>query len=105
MYCYLETIVKGEAARQIKKLGVRKMAGMRDYLFRRFGAGQPEILEERVRKYHLGMPDAKSGEPFPPRCDMEAKLDALEAEREYLVEMCPREQRETYEDGKESTLV
>jgi len=104
MYCYLETIVKGEAARQIKKQGVRKMAKMRDFLFRRFGAGQPEILEERVRKYHLGLPD-KNGEPFPPRCDLEAKLDALEAEREYLVEMCPMEQRETYEDGKETTLT
>jgi hypothetical protein len=104
MYCYLETIVKGEAARQIKKQGVRKMAKMRDFLFRRFGAGQPEILEERVRKYHLGLPD-KNGDPFPPRCDMEAKLDALVAEREYLVEMCPVEQRETYEDGKETTLT
>jgi hypothetical protein len=105
MYCYLETIVKGEAARQIKKLGVRKMAGMRDFLFRRFGAGQPEILEERIRKYLLGMPDEKSGEAFPARCDMEMKLDELEAEREYLLEMCPKEQRDTYEDGKESTLV
>ena len=105
MFCYLETIVKGEAARQIKKQGVRKMAKMRDFLFKRFGAGQPEILEERVRKYHLGLPDPKTGEAFPPRCDMEAKLDALEAEREYLVEMCPREQRENYDDGKESTLV
>jgi hypothetical protein len=105
MFCYLETIVKGEAARQIKKQGVRKMAKMRDFLFRRFGAGQPEILEERVRNYHLGMPDTKSGEAFPPRCNMEDKLDSLEAEREYLVEMCPRDQRETYEDGKESTLV
>ena len=53
MYCFLETIVKGEAARQIKKLGVRKMAGMREFLFRRFGAGQPEVLEERIRKYLL----------------------------------------------------
>jgi hypothetical protein len=36
---------------------------------------------------------------------MEAKLDALEAEREYLVDMCPMELREGYEDGKETTLV
>ncbi len=52
MYCYLETIVKGEAARQIKKQGVRKMATMKNFLFKRFGAGQPEILEERARRYH-----------------------------------------------------
>jgi hypothetical protein len=32
------------------------------------------------------MPD-KSGEAFPPRCDMEAKLDELEGEREHLIEM------------------
>ena len=104
MFCFLETVVKGEAARQVKKVGVRSMVTMRDFLFRRFGAGQPEVLEERVRHYHLGMPD-KSGEAFPPRCDMEAKLDALEAEREYLIEMCPKERRNDYEDGKESTLV
>jgi hypothetical protein len=36
---------------------------------------------------------------------MEAKLDALEAEREYLIEMCPKERRNDYEDGKETTLV
>ncbi len=36
---------------------------------------------------------------------MEAKLDALEAEREYLIEMCPKERRNGYEDGKETTLV
>jgi hypothetical protein len=104
MFCFLETVVKGEAARQVKKVGVRSMVTMRDFLFRRFGAGQPEVLEERVRHYHLGMPD-KSGEAFPPRCDMEAKLDALEAEREYLIEMCPKERRNDYEDGKETTLV
>jgi hypothetical protein len=105
MFCYLETVVKGEAARQVKKLGVKSMSTMREYLFKRFGAGQPEILEERVRQYHLGMPDPKTGEVFPPRCDMEAKLDSLEAEREYLLEMCPKDQRASYEDGKETTLV
>ena len=36
---------------------------------------------------------------------MEAKLDALEAEREYLLDMCPSELRDTYEDGKEETLI
>jgi hypothetical protein len=50
------------------------------------------------------MPDPKTGEAFPPRCDMEAKLEELEAEREFLVEMCPVELRDTYEDGKETSL-
>jgi hypothetical protein len=61
---------------------------MRKYYFDRFGAGQPEILAERTRIYLLGMP-GKDGEVFPPRCNMETKLDLLETEREYLLEMCP----------------
>jgi hypothetical protein len=37
--------------------------------------------------------------------DIEIKLDTLEEEREYLLEMCPAELRDTYEDGKEETLI
>ena len=73
-------------------------------MFRRFGAGQPEVLQERVRLYLLGMPD-KNGEAFTSRTDIEEKLDALEEEREYLLDMCPAELRDTYEDGKEETLI
>ena len=80
------------------------MKTMRDFMFRRFGAGQPEVLQERVRLYLLGMPD-KNGEAFPSRLDIEVKLDALEEEREYLLDMCPAELRVTYEDGKEETLI
>jgi hypothetical protein len=47
----------------------------------------------------------KDGEVFPPRCNMENKLDELETEREHLVEMCPKDKRDTYEEGKEHTLV
>ncbi len=36
---------------------------------------------------------------------MEDKLNALEKEREYLVEMCPKDKRDSYENGKESKLV
>ncbi len=28
------------------------------------------------------------------------KLDLLETEREYLLEMCPKDKRDTYEDAK-----
>ncbi len=80
------------------------MPTMRRYNFDRFGAGQPEILAERTRIYLLGMP-GKDGEVFPPRCNMETKLDLLETEREYLLEMCPKDKRDTYEDAKEHTLV
>jgi hypothetical protein len=46
IFCYLEEACGGEAVRQLRKLGVRMMESMREYMFRRFGAGQPEILSE-----------------------------------------------------------
>ena len=104
IFCYLEEACSGEAVRQLRKLGVRMMESMREYMFRRFGAGQPEVFQERVRLYLLGMPDP-SGSPFPPTVNMEIKLDELEEEREYLLKMCPADMRDTYEDGKEETLV
>jgi hypothetical protein len=61
-------------------------------------------LQERVRKYMLGMPDA-NGLAFPPRVNMVDKLDQLEEERNYLLRMCPKDKHKDYEEGKESTLV
>ncbi len=49
----------------MKKLGVKKMNTIREYMFRRFGAGKPDALTERVMLYLLGMPDP-NGVPFPP---------------------------------------
>ena len=102
LYCHLEEVCSGEAARQLRRMGVRMMATMRDYMFRRFGAGQPDVLTERVRLYLLGMPDP-NGVSFPPRINIENKLDELEEEREYLLKMCPPDMRDNYEDGKEET--
>ena len=62
------------------------------------------MLQERVRLYLLGMPD-NNGVAFPSRVNIETKLDTLEEEREYLLDMCPDELRLTYEDGKEETLI
>jgi hypothetical protein len=80
------------------------MVTMRDFFFRRFGAGQPELIQERVRLYLMGMPD-QNGAAFPPRCDMEVKLDSLETEREYLIEMCPKDKRDADQEGKEEQLI
>ena len=104
IFCHLEEVVSGEAARQLRRMGVKKTKGMRDFMFRRFGAGQPEVLQERVRLYLLGMPDSH-GVAFPTRVNIETKLDTLEEEREYLLDMCPSELRASYEDGKEETLI
>jgi hypothetical protein len=103
-FCHLEEMVSEEAARQLRKSEVKKMKTMRDFMFRRFGAGQPEVVQKRVRLYLLGMPDTH-GVAFPSRVDIEAKLDTLEEEREYLLVMCPSELRDTYDDGKEETLI
>ena len=104
LFCHLEKLTYGEAKRQLVKRGVGHMPTMRKFFFDRFGAGQPEVLAERTRVYLLGMP-GKDGEVFPPRCNMENKLDKLETEREFLLEMCPKDKRDKYEEGKEHTLV
>ncbi len=80
------------------------MATMREFFFRRFGAGQPESVSERETAYLAGMPNS-NGEVFPPRCNMEDKLNALEKEREFLLDMCPKDKQDTYDNGKETTLV
>ncbi len=36
---------------------------------------------------------------------MEDKLDSLEEEREYLLDLCPVDKQDQYEEGKETTLV
>ena len=104
MFCFLESICKGEAGRQLQKRGVNQMPTMREFFFRRFGAGQPEVVKERERIYLLGMP-GPSGEVFPPRINMEDKLDSLETERDFLLDMCPKDKHDTYDPGKETTLV
>ena len=104
LFCFIETITFGEARRQLQRRGIQLMNTMREHFFQRFGAGQPEILKERETIYLEGMPDS-SGLAFPPRVNMEDKLDSLETEREYLIDMCPKDKRDEYEVGKESTLT
>jgi hypothetical protein len=73
-------------------------------MFERFGSGQPAVLQERVRKYLLGMPD-RYGVAFHPRVNMPEKLAQLEEERDYLLRMCPKDKHKDYDEGKETTLV
>ena len=104
LFCYLETICEGEAERQLHAQGVEKTKDMRKHMFERFGSGQPLVLQERVRKYLLGMPD-KNGVAFPNRVNMPDKLSQLEEERDYLLRMCPKDKHKDYDEGKETTLV
>ena len=104
LFCYLETICEDEAQRQLYAQGVEMTKGLRKYFFERFGAGQPDVLQERVRKYMLAMPNS-NGVAFPLRVNMPEKLDQLEEERNYLLRMCPKELHKDYDEGKETTLV
>ena len=92
----------GETRRQLQKKGVDEMNSCRNNFCVRFGAGKSEALTEREERYRLGMPNS-SGEAFPPLANMEDKLDELEAEREWLLDMCPKDKQTTYDEGKEST--
>ncbi len=83
---------------------MEKTNGMRKFFFERFGSGQPQVLQERVRKYLLGLPD-KNGGAFPHRVNMSDKLDSLEEERNYLLRMCPKENHKVYDEGKETTFL
>jgi hypothetical protein len=104
LFCYLEEITDGEVKRQLKKRGVHQMNTMRSYFFNRFGHGSPDVLMERQRTFLLGMPNS-SGEVFPLRVNMEEKLNSLEEEREFLLDMCPVDKRQDYVPGKITTLV
>jgi hypothetical protein len=104
LFCYLETIFSDEAERQLYAMGVEKTKEIRKHFFERFGSGQPIVLQDRVRKYLLCMPNAQ-GVAFPHKCNMPDKLDQLEEERNYLLRMCPKDKHKDYEDGKETTLL
>ncbi len=62
------------------------------------------MANERERIYLLGMPGL-SGEESPPSCNIDDKLDAFEAERDYLLDMCRKDKVDTYDPGKETTLL
>jgi hypothetical protein len=80
------------------------MATMREFFFRRFGASQPEQVKKREDFYLAGMPNA-NGDVLSPRCNMEDKLNALEKEREFLLDLCPKDKQDGYDNGKETMLV
>jgi hypothetical protein len=91
MFCHLEDITGGEVKRLLKKRGVHNMNTMRAFFFNRFGAGQPDVLAERTALFLC--------------VHMEDKLNELETEREYLLEMCPADKRDDYNPGEILTLV
>ena len=105
LYTYLETILDSEPFRQLKVQGVVKMNSFREHLYVRFGGGEPEVLNERVRLYLLGMPKREGYPSFPHDVNMEDKLNQLEEERDYFFKACPKEKRDTFDPASETRLT
>ncbi len=103
VFCHLETLCSEEAGRQLTKREVGQMTTMREFFFRRFGAGQPELVKKRETIYLVDA-QFKRGS-VPPPCNMVDKLNVLEREREFLMDMCPKDKQDSYDNGKESMLV
>ena len=82
LYTYLGTVCQGEPLRQLKTQGVENMDTIRAHMYVRFGGGQPDVLNERVRKYLLGMPKVDGKPAMYDDIDMEKELNELEAERQ-----------------------
>ena len=71
----------------------------------RFANIQSAQLKKRQKQYMLGMPSSPGRPMFEDDCNMEKVLDKMEKMRKYLYDMCPKEERESNEHAKESTLV
>ena len=105
LFTYLESVCEGEPLRQLKTQGVEKMDSMRAHLYVRFGGGEPEVLNERVRQYLLGMPRTPGKPAMQEDINMEEKLNELETERQWFWDVCPPDQRLTYDPASEQRLT
>ena len=105
LFVYRENALMGEAARQLRSVGVSKVGSIREHLFQRFGGGHPEEVRRREAQYYLGMPKSLGAPAFPERVNMVDKSDQLETEREYFIRVCPEDQVDTYEPAHEIRLV
>ena len=94
LYCYLEKITEGEALRQVEQLDVKGMPTMREHLYTRFGGVTSASVKVREKNYLLGMPKKAGAIAFPDGVCMTEKLDQLEGEREYFLDVCPPHLRE-----------
>jgi hypothetical protein len=105
LYLQLKKTTDGEAHRLIHEAGYKNMNGIRNKLMMRFANIQSAQLKERQKLYMAGMPSYPGKPMFEEDCNMEKVLDKMEKMRKYLYDMCPKEERESNEHAKESTLV
>ena len=94
---------KGQALLAVEQLGIDNADTIRKSLKKQFG-GASEDVKYREEIFESGMPD-KGKRPFPKGIDIEAKLRQLYKEWQELVQLCPEENKATYQYAKESELV
>ncbi len=94
---------KGQALLAVEQLGIENADSIRKSLKKQFG-GASEDVKYREEIFENGMPE-KGKRPFPKGIDIEAKLRQLYKEWQELLQLCPEENKATYQYAKESELV
>ena len=105
LYLQLKETTQGEAHRLVNEAGYRNMTGIRNKLMMRFANIQSSQLKCRQKQNMLGMPSSPGAPMFAEDCNVEKQLDKMEKEKKCFYDMCPKEERDTNEHAKESTLV
>jgi len=103
MYDVVSMRCKGQALLSLEELGVANARTTRKHLKKEFG-GASEDVKFREMNFENGMPE-KGKKPFYRGIDIEAKLRQMKQEWAELAQMCPPENRDTYQYSKESELV
>ncbi len=94
---------KGQALLAVEQLGIENADSIRKSLKKQFG-GASEDVKYREEIFENGMPE-KGKRLFPKGIDIEAKLRQLYKEWRELFQLCPEENKATYQYAKESELV
>jgi hypothetical protein len=103
MYDVVSMRCKGQALLSLEELGLANVRSTRKHLKKQFG-GASEDVKFREAHFENGMPE-KGKKPFYRGIDIEAKLRQMKQEWTELVQMCPTENRATYQYAKECELV
>jgi hypothetical protein len=103
MYDVVSMRCKGQALLSLEELGLANARSTRKHLKKQFG-GANEDVKSREAHFENGMP-VKGNKPFFKGIDIEVKLREMKQEWTEIVQMCPAENRATYQYGKESELV
>ena len=103
MYDVVSMRCKGQALLSLEEVGLANAKSTRKHLKKQFG-GASEDVKHRETIFENGMPE-KGKKPFYKGIDIESKLRQMKQEWTELVQMCPAENRVSYQYGKESELV